>query len=200
MKIKVTSINYDLDDLEDDERLEALKSLPQDMEFDVSDKMDDDEIEDYVSEQITERTGYCHRGFEFNVLESPNESDEAAKTADAEDKAYILFIGRDFRIFRNPQELVVFFKRWAWQVYENMREYWDYNKERIRKENPKADPTPIDGIPLTPSDDDLTEAARTLVEEGTWIQKLPTCLQSEACARSSFETVYQYTVKKYEKV
>ena len=58
MKIKVFNILYDTDG-EDVE-------LPQEFEVEVDDHED---VEEELSEVITDQTGFCHKGFDYEVLE-----------------------------------------------------------------------------------------------------------------------------------
>lgn len=58
----VFSINYDTDG-------EVIEELP--VELFVSFDIDDvpvDELDDMISDEITNRTGFCHKGFEFRQL------------------------------------------------------------------------------------------------------------------------------------
>jgi hypothetical protein len=54
MDITVTSIDYDSDDVTD---------LPQTLHIDVPIDTENEDIEEYVSDQISEITGFCHKGF-----------------------------------------------------------------------------------------------------------------------------------------
>jgi hypothetical protein len=58
-KFKVTNIKYDTDGVS------AKKlGLPKEMEIEVPDDVEGyDEIEHFISEEISNRTGYCHEGF-----------------------------------------------------------------------------------------------------------------------------------------
>ena len=63
MKIVVTDIDWDVEDEENAEELR--KSLPKKMVVIVNDGLSDDEIEDVVSDSITDETGWCHNGFNW---------------------------------------------------------------------------------------------------------------------------------------
>ncbi len=58
-KYTVTHIKYDTDGVS------AKKlGLPKEMEIEVPDDVEGyDEIENFISEEISNRTGYCHEGF-----------------------------------------------------------------------------------------------------------------------------------------
>ena len=62
VKVIVTDIDWDVDVSDDAD------SLPQRMQYDVDADLTDDEIEDYVCEQLSDDTGFCHRSFEFHVI------------------------------------------------------------------------------------------------------------------------------------
>lgn len=55
MKFKVMHINYDTDG----ENIE----LPTEMEIDVPENFDTEEILQYISDKISDDTGFCHFGF-----------------------------------------------------------------------------------------------------------------------------------------
>ncbi len=55
-KYTVTNIKYDTDGQKID--------LPTKMEMEIPDDVEDDEIEEYISDEISNRTGFCHLGFE----------------------------------------------------------------------------------------------------------------------------------------
>lgn len=55
MKFKVTHIDYDTDG----ENIE----LPTEMEIDVPENFDSEEILQYISDKISDNTGFCHFGF-----------------------------------------------------------------------------------------------------------------------------------------
>lgn len=54
-KYTVTNIKYDTDGEDID--------LPTELEIEIPDDMEDDEIEEYISDEISNRTGFCHKGF-----------------------------------------------------------------------------------------------------------------------------------------
>ena len=65
MKIIASEIEYDTDDLTD---------LPETIEIEVPNGIDDVvELNDYVSDQISNRTGFCHNGFTTEVKPTPQE-------------------------------------------------------------------------------------------------------------------------------
>jgi len=51
----VTDIDWDTDGEDID--------LPSELEIDILDDMDSEDIEDYVSDSISDITGFCHYGF-----------------------------------------------------------------------------------------------------------------------------------------
>ena len=65
-KFKVINIKYDLSDVEDKEIFYLPNSMPVIItEDDVNDIHDIDEIEDYISDYISETIGFCHEGFNY---------------------------------------------------------------------------------------------------------------------------------------
>lgn len=62
MKIRAFNIRYDIDD---DSGI-AVNDLPGELTFWVDDHED---IEDEVSELISDHTGFCHKGFNYQVLD-----------------------------------------------------------------------------------------------------------------------------------
>jgi hypothetical protein len=60
MKIKVTEIMWDVDSEENPD-------LPEEMEFEIlsGEDADDFEIEETLSELISDETGWCHNGFKW---------------------------------------------------------------------------------------------------------------------------------------
>lgn len=64
MIYKVTDISYDTDG----QKIE----LPRTLDIEVHDEMPMDERLDYISDEISNLTGYCHFG--FNTLPKINES------------------------------------------------------------------------------------------------------------------------------
>jgi hypothetical protein len=62
MKYQVSNIEFDTDDIETD--------LPTNMIIEVDDEITDkDEIEEFISDEISNQTGYCHFGFTINNLQ-----------------------------------------------------------------------------------------------------------------------------------
>lgn len=61
MKISVTNIQYDVDEPED------LQGLPETMTFNINPEHfeGEHEIDQWVSDAISARTGFCHKGFEW---------------------------------------------------------------------------------------------------------------------------------------
>ena len=58
LKVRITNILYDTDGEDDIE-------LPQEFVVTVEDNED---VEDQLSDYITEQTGFCHRGFLYEVI------------------------------------------------------------------------------------------------------------------------------------
>ena len=58
MIYEVTNIKYDTDG-------ESIE-LPKVLEIEVSDDLDKDEIIDFISDEISNMTGFCHFGFSTN--------------------------------------------------------------------------------------------------------------------------------------
>lgn len=72
IKVTASQIEYDIDsnDLEFIDNVESeLPPLPTDIEaiFDVSGHYDEDEIEQFMSDAISEMTGFCHNGFTLSI-------------------------------------------------------------------------------------------------------------------------------------
>lgn len=61
MIYKVTNIRYDTDG----QKVE----LPRTLDIEIPDDMSSDEIEDFLSDEISNLTGYCHFGFSFNLIQ-----------------------------------------------------------------------------------------------------------------------------------
>lgn len=62
MKARAYDIEYDTDGFQVD--------LPTILTFEIpKDLKDDDEIEDFVSDEISNQTGYCHFGFDLIYIE-----------------------------------------------------------------------------------------------------------------------------------
>lgn len=66
-EVKITNIDYDLDGL--DERVVNL--LPQQMTAEIE-ADNEDELEDRIHDHISDRTGFCHKSFDFEVLQKPS--------------------------------------------------------------------------------------------------------------------------------
>ena len=58
LKVRITNILYDTDGEDDIE-------LPQEFVVTVE---DNENVEDQLSDYITEQTGFCHRGFFYEVI------------------------------------------------------------------------------------------------------------------------------------
>ena len=59
-KYEVTNIEYDTDGEEID--------LPKKLEIEVSNKLKESEIDDFISDEISNITGFCHKGFSTNKI------------------------------------------------------------------------------------------------------------------------------------
>lgn len=66
-KVKITNIDYDLDGLEERE----VNFLPQQMTAEIE-AGNEDELENRISDHISDRTGFCHKSFDFEVLQEPS--------------------------------------------------------------------------------------------------------------------------------
>lgn len=66
-KVIVTDIEFDLDDEENVDGI--MESLPKGMEFEVEDGFTDEEIEECLSDAITDEVGWCHNGFAWRYVE-----------------------------------------------------------------------------------------------------------------------------------
>ena len=66
-RVIVTDIDFDLGDEENVD--EILEVLPKGMELEVEDGFTDEEIEECLSEVITDETGWCHNGFAWRYVE-----------------------------------------------------------------------------------------------------------------------------------
>lgn len=61
MKIKVSNIKYDTDGLK--------VKLPKALTFILKEEaISHNEIEDIISDKISDKTGFCHLGFNFRVI------------------------------------------------------------------------------------------------------------------------------------
>lgn len=64
----VTDIDFDLDGEENVDGI--MEALPKGMEFEVEDDgFTDEEIEECLSDAITDETGWCHNGFAWRYVE-----------------------------------------------------------------------------------------------------------------------------------
>ena len=66
-KVIVTDIDFDLDGEENVDGI--LEALPKGIEFEVEDGFTDEEVEDGISEVITDETGWCHNRFAWRYVE-----------------------------------------------------------------------------------------------------------------------------------
>lgn len=61
-KYKVTDIKYDTDGEEID--------LPKELEIEVATEFEiEDDLLDYISDEISNITGFCHKGFKINLVD-----------------------------------------------------------------------------------------------------------------------------------
>ena len=60
MKAIVTEIEYDTD--------EEIVDLPTKIEIEIPIDIDKEDIEDFVSDEISNITGFCHFGFEMELI------------------------------------------------------------------------------------------------------------------------------------
>ena len=58
MLYTVSNIEYDTDG--------EVIDLPTTLKVEVSNDLDKDEIEDFISDEISNQTGFCHLGFSFS--------------------------------------------------------------------------------------------------------------------------------------
>lgn len=63
MKAKVFNIKWDATKKEIKEC-----QLPNECTFDVDDELVDDELEEEVSDMISDEYGFCHKGFEMEII------------------------------------------------------------------------------------------------------------------------------------
>ena len=64
-KIIVSDIEYDLEK----EDLELGVDLPKSLEIEVSSDLEDEyEIEEFISDEISNITGFCHKGFSMKEM------------------------------------------------------------------------------------------------------------------------------------
>ena len=71
MKYIITNIEYDTYDDPAEIDLDMVKSLPETLEINVPDSITDiQDIDDYLSDEISNITGFCHKGFVCNQLDN----------------------------------------------------------------------------------------------------------------------------------
>ena len=75
-KVIVTDIKWDFDDFEDfadgnlEESEEEIRAtLPTTMEFEVEDGLTDDEVEEWLTDAISDEADWCHQGFEWSYAD-----------------------------------------------------------------------------------------------------------------------------------
>lgn len=69
-KIRVFDIDYDIDyDNDYDTDDEIIADLPNTIEFMLDDQTDTYEMEQYISDEITNITGFCHNGFNYGRVD-----------------------------------------------------------------------------------------------------------------------------------
>jgi hypothetical protein len=60
--VKATEIKYDIDEGE------VVGPLPSEITFNIKDVDDIEELEDRVSDAISDKTGWCHLGFVMEII------------------------------------------------------------------------------------------------------------------------------------
>jgi hypothetical protein len=60
MKAIVTEIQYDTDG--------EVVTLPTQLEIDIPSDIEEDDIDDFVSDEVSNITGYCHFGFDMKII------------------------------------------------------------------------------------------------------------------------------------
>ena len=68
MKILVKNVDWDLNDIPTKERENILAEIPQSFFVPISDDTDYDEVEYVVSDAISDIFGYCHFGFDYEII------------------------------------------------------------------------------------------------------------------------------------
>lgn len=86
-KYKVENIQWDCDGDE-----EVLASLPKEMEVNVDESLDSDEVMDFISNKISDETGYCHNGFNYHKEETALTKDEIISALSKMNVEDILFV------------------------------------------------------------------------------------------------------------
>lgn len=76
MKIHAYDIEWDIDDDDDEypnssENPEILDGvLPSELTFETDEEfVDEDDMVDWVADKISDETGFCHLGFQYEVIE-----------------------------------------------------------------------------------------------------------------------------------
>ena len=60
MKAIVTNIKYDTDG--------EVIDLPTTLEINIPSDIEEDDVDDFVSDEVSNITGYCHFGFEMKII------------------------------------------------------------------------------------------------------------------------------------
>jgi hypothetical protein len=60
MKAVVTNIQYDTDG--------EVITLPTQLEIDIPSDIEEDDIDNFVSDEVSNITGYCHFGFDMKII------------------------------------------------------------------------------------------------------------------------------------
>lgn len=92
---KVYDIDYDTDG--DDA---ILADLPSIIEIGVEESIASDqyELEDYLSDKISELTSYCHNGFNFKKLESENDTSYSIELSGSKNIPYYQLISEKMEV------------------------------------------------------------------------------------------------------
>lgn len=61
--VRIYNIQWDTDG---DEKL--FKKLPQNIEATIIEPNEDEDVEDIISDYISDLTGFCHYGFEYEII------------------------------------------------------------------------------------------------------------------------------------
>lgn len=74
-KFEVSKIKWDVtdDDMSKKEQKEILATLPKKVivtitDYDVEDLNDEEEVEEYIADYLSDEYGYCHNGFDYNII------------------------------------------------------------------------------------------------------------------------------------
>ena len=84
--VKVTDIQWDADDMDDIKHALKVGDLRRDMIVPIPADLDDEEVDEYISDFITDKTGWTHKGFNIEegakILERQDRTDVADRLAD----------------------------------------------------------------------------------------------------------------------